>query len=76
MEIQVLKAWTETLKMLEEGLLLRGSFTPVDICSTSKLRLWLKSKLYVATENLENSRLAVNKSQDSFQKSLKSVLKL
>ena len=30
-------------KMLGEGLLLRGSFTPIYFCSTSKLRLWLKS---------------------------------
>ena len=43
MEIQVLKIWTDIIKMIEEELLPLGSFTPLDISSTSKSKLGLKN---------------------------------
>ena len=38
-KIQELKMWTEIIQMLEEGLLLSASFTPIDFCTTHKSKL-------------------------------------
>ena len=74
MEIQVLKAWTETKKMLGEGLLPIGCFNSHRLLLFKQIKTLAKEQVVsenVVAEKLEKNRLAANKSQDSCHKSLK-----